>query len=149
MNTRLTTILFLCFIAIALHSPAAPPPEKKDMTMTELTSQLFNLDGKVVECEITRASSFDQIAKGKYSVYLYFYKGNGSYNGERVLIPEDGRDFIEEMAERNYGNWSTETIYLLVHSEKPLEVKGGDYTRTFKLEALGTRFRKSKGTYSW
>ena len=149
MKKKSIRIFLLSFILLALQGVAAPAPEKNDITMTDLMTRLYDFDGKVVEVEVTRASSFDQIGKGKYSAYMYYYKGIGSYNGEYVLIPEGGKELIAELADRDYGQYSTETIYMLVHCEEPIRIKSGDHTRTFKLEALGTKYKKSKGVYSW
>jgi hypothetical protein len=149
MNPRFILVIALTIISLAGQSLSAPPPEKKELTITELAGQLYDFDGKVIEVEVTRGYGLDQIAKGKYTVYLYYRKAYGSSNGEKVLIPVEGKEFIDELCARKYGQDSTETIYIYIHSEDPIRVESGDYTHSFKLEALGTRYRKSKGTYSW
>lgn len=128
-------LLSILFISLSLQTLAYPPPEKDEMTINELAACLFDLDGKVIETEVTGASSFDQVAKGKYRVYCRYYKGSGSYNGEYVSFDEDGKEFFEELTKKDYWSSSTETVYLLVENGK--------------LEAIGTRYKKSKGTYSW
>jgi len=146
MKKRILTTIALLSIT-ALSASALPPPEKDEMTIAELQTQLFSLDGKIIETEITSVSSFEQIAPGKYRAYCYYYKGGGSVSsGESVLIPEEGKEFFEELAKKDFFNGGSKTVYLLVHSEKPIRVKG---SYSYKLEAVGERYRKSKGTYKW
>jgi hypothetical protein len=148
MRILLTACVLVFTISFSVS--ALPPPEKDEMTIGELEGQIYNLDGKVIETEVTYASSFEQIAQGKYRAWLGYYKGTGFSSSEYVLIPEEGREFAEELAEKDtFGGGSTETVYLLVHSKKPLTVKGPRYTTSFELEAVGTRFKKSKGIYTW
>ncbi len=133
------------------EAPPQPPPapEKKEMTMSELNTRLVELDGKVIETKITRASSFEQINAEKYRAYCYYYTGSsGSSSGESVLIPKEGKEFFEEMSKKGFGG-SSETVYLLVHSKKPIRVNAGDYSWSYQLEAIGERYRKSTGKYSW
>jgi len=65
-----------------------------------------------------------------------------------VLIPKEGQEFFEEMAERGFYG-STKTVYFLVRSKKPVRVKGASPSYSYKLEAVGERYRKSKNEYSW
>ena len=147
--SKLNLFLILT-IMFAYSAVALPPPEKDEMTIAELGSNKFNLDGKIIETEVTGAYSFEQIAPGKYRAWCDYYKGTGLSNSEMVLIPEEGKEFFEELAKKDsFGGGSTETIYLLVHSAKPVRVEGGRSNWSFGLEAVGTRFKKSKGTYSW
>ena len=144
MKKRILTTIALLSIA-ALSAGALPPPEKDDMTIGELTQQIFNLDGKVIETKINSVSSFEQINENQYRAYCYYYTGNSSLSGELVLIPKEGKELFEKMAKRGFRG-STETVYLLVHSKKPVWVKG---SYSYKLEAVGEKYRKSKGTYLW
>gem|GEM_PF-3373856 len=52
------------------------------------------------------------------------------------------------MAERGFYG-STKTVYFLVRSKKPVRVKGASPSYSYKLEAVGERYRKSKNEYSW
>jgi hypothetical protein len=141
--------VFSIFIA-SLSANALPPPEKDEMSITDLEQQLFNLDGKVVETEFTYVSSFEQVAPRQYRAYCGYYKGTSSIlSGESILIPEEGKELFEEMAEKDMFNSSSETVYLMVHSKSPVRVEGGRTRWSFELEAVGTRFKKSKGVYSW
>ncbi len=144
MKKRILTTIALLSIA-ALSANALPPPEKDDMTMGELTQQIFNLDGKVIETKINAVFSFEQINETQYRAYCRYYTGNSSLSGEYVLIPKEGKELFEKMAARG-SRGSTETVYFLVHSKKPVWVKG---SYSYKLEAVGEKYRKSKGTYLW
>jgi len=146
---RLRTLFTLGFMLFALTVQAAklPAPEKDEMSISELNAKLYDFDEKIIETEITSASSFEQIASGKYRAYCYYYKGaSSSVSGESVLIPEEGKEFFEELSKKDFWNSSSKTVYLRVHSKKPLRVKG---SHSYKLEAVGTKYRKSKGEYSW
>ncbi len=125
-----------------------PAPEKDDMTIGELNTQLVSLNGKIIETKINSVSSFEQINDRQYRAYCYYYTGNSSLSGESVLIPKEGKELFEKMAKRGFRG-STETVYLLVHSKKPIRVKGAAYSYSYQLEAVGERYRKSKNEYSW
>lgn len=139
-------LLSLVVASFAAQTAELPAPEKDEMTITELEQQLFSLDGKIIETEITYVSNFEQVAVGKYRAYCGYYKGNVNIlHGESVLVPEEGKEFFEELAGKDILSSSSKTIYLLVHSEKP--IREGRYS--YKLEAVGEKYRKSKGEYSW
>lgn len=136
-------------IGLALASPAEPlpAPEKDELPITELSQKMFDLDGKIVETKITSASSFEQIAPQKYRAFCYYYMGTASMiTSESVLVPEEGKAFFQELAKKDFDSGSSRTVYLFVHSKTAISVKGGG---VFKLEAVGTRYRKSTGEYSW
>ena len=117
--------------------------------MSELNTRLVELDGKVIETKITRVYSFEQVNAEKYRAYCYYYTGSsGSSSGESVLIPEEGKEFFEEMSKKGYGG-SSETVYLWVHRKNPVRVKGDAYSWSYQLEAIGEHYRKSTGKYSW
>lgn len=126
-----------------------PAPEKKRLDMTELNLNLFNLDGKVVETKINSILSFEQVASDYYRAYCFYTTANTIGSGESVLIPEEGKEFFSKAAEQmglSFGSRSrSETVYLLVCSKKPFSVKNWP----FKLKAVGTRYKKSTGEYSW
>ncbi len=136
---KLRTLFVLGLVATTLtaRSEAFPPPEKDEMIISELEARLFDLQGKVVETEFTYVSSFEQVSAGKYRAYCGYYKGGGSLSGAWVSIPPEGKEFFEEMAKKDVWSGSSQTVYLLV----------GEKNR--KLQAIGTRYRKSKNEYSW
>jgi len=134
------------------EEPPKPPPapEKKEMTMGEVNSRLVDLDGKVVETKINSVSSFEQVNGGKYRAYCYYSTGTSFSSGELVLIPEEGKEFFEELSKKPiFSGNSGETVYLWVHSKKPVKAKSGSYTYSYQMEALGTRYRKSTRKYGW
>ncbi|MCF7847575.1 MAG: hypothetical protein K9M45_01900 [Kiritimatiellales bacterium] len=126
-----------------------PPPEKDELTVTELKAQLFNLDGKVIETEITSAIEFQQLAKGRYAAKCLYHDGSRnvhpSATGTMVLFNEEGRGFAEDMVKRDLWGSPRETVFLLVHSESPIRLE----RRQYKLEAVGKRFIKKTGIYKW
>jgi len=135
MRKIILPLIALLSIA-ALSASALPPPEKDEMTISELAANKFSMEGKIIETEITNASNFEQTAPGKYRAWCYYYKGIGIGSSEMVYIPEEGKEFFKELAEKDtLGGGSTETVYL--------QVKDGKFT------AVGTRFKKSKGIYTW
>ncbi len=143
-------VLGLVMVSLAVQAAELPAPEKDEMPITELQAQLFSLNGKIIETEITSATNFEQVAAGKYRAYCYYYKGtSSSISGESILIPEEGKEFFEELSKKDFWNSSSKTVYLMVHSEKPVRVKGGNSSWSFKLEAVGTKYRKSKNEYRW
>ncbi len=143
MKKRILTTIALLSIA-ALSAGALPPPEKDEVSIIDLKTKSFNLDGKIVEVEFTYLHNFEQIDQGQYTACVHYYKGRASATGEQFLIPEEGKEFFEEMATKGYGS-STKTVYILVHREKPLRAG----KRTFKYEVIGKKYRKSKGIYIW
>jgi len=142
--TSLISLVLLGGALVAL-SGTFPPPEKDEVSIIDLKAKSFSLDGKVVEAEFTYLHDFEQVASGKYTACIHYYKGTSSATGEHFLIPEEGKEFFEELAAKGYGSSSTKTVYILVHREKP--IRAGK--RSFKYEAIGTKYRKSKGEYSW
>ena len=133
MKKRILATIALLSIA-ALSASALPPPEKDDMTLGELLANVFSLEGKVIETAVTHALSFEQTKSGKYRAFIHHHHGS-SLSSEWVYIPEEGKEFFEELSEKSSRNGSTE-LYLLVGK------KG-------RLEAVGERYRKSKGIYTW
>jgi len=136
--------LIIALVVAAVSASALPPPEKDEINIAKLGTLLFNLDGEIIEVEITSVNSIEQVAPGKYKASCFYYKGTTFPSGEEVLFPEGRKDFFNEIAEKGFYNSSSETVYLLVHSETPVKIKGAD---SYKLEAVGARFKKSKGTF--
>ena len=146
MTKRMLLIsLVLLGCALAVQAGTFPAPEKDEISIIDLKTKSFNLDGKVIEAEFTYLHDFEQVDAGKYTACIHYYKGTASATGEHFLIPEEGREFFEELAAKGYGSSSTKTVYILVHHEKP--IRAGN--RSFKYEAIGTKYRKSKNEYRW
>ncbi len=142
-------LLFITLTALcgSLFAETLPAPEKDEMSIIELATKLIDLDGKIIETEITYAEAFFQIAPNTYQAECFYDKGSSfSLTGDRVLIPKEGKEFFEEMAKRDFLITSSRTVYLLVRAKSPVKVEGED---PYKLEAVGTKYRKSKHKYSW
>jgi thiol-disulfide isomerase/thioredoxin len=112
-----------------------PAPEEKEMKFSELTAQIIDLNGKVVKTTINFVTSFNQTGQGEYSALCAYRGGSDTINGEFVKIPEKGNSFFQELAKKNNGDGGEKTIYLFVCGKT--------------LEAVGTRYKKDKGEYSW
>lgn len=136
----LTLTFFATLIAAelpdSLGGASYPAPEKKEMTLIELTRQLFDLDGKVIETKITGADFMKQIKENQYSITCYYYMGSDTIiEGEYVTFNSDAKKFSEDLAKRDLFNGSSKKVYFFVHNKK--------------LEAIGRRYKKSSGEYSW
>lgn len=151
---NLYRLLFL-FFCLASMAPAEneagstgspPPPEKKEMRMDELKAQLLDLDGKVIETTINYVYSFEQMDGKRYRAQCGCYGGSGGLGSESVLIPEEGKEFFQDMAKKNTYGGGFQTVYLRVHSKKPIRIES---SYPLSLEAVGTRYSKSKNEYSW
>jgi hypothetical protein len=133
----LPLIVFLS--VIALSAVAYPPPEKDDMTIAELVAKIFAFDGKVVEIEVSYASNVKQISADECRAYCYFYSPNNTEpdGGQSVTFPagEDVMEFLEDLSTGDYWNGNTSSFYVYVDGKK--------------LIAIGEKYKKSKGTYSW
>jgi len=123
-----------------------PAPEKKEMRMDELKAQLLDLDGKVIETSINYVSSFEQVDGKRYRAYCGCYGSSSGFGSESVLIPEEGKEFFQDMAKKNTYGGGFQTVYLRVHSKKPIQIES---SYPLSLEAVGTRYSKSKNEYSW
>ena len=122
--------------ALIATAPASayPPPEKDEMRVDELNSQIFDLDGKVVELTANDFESFRQIGKGEYSTYCSCYKGFNHLGGVSVHFSgEEAKKFFKELVEKDMD--SNKEVYVFVENKK--------------ITAIGHRFKKSKGIYSW
>lgn len=124
-----------------------PSPEKEDLTFTELTDRLYELDGRVVETTITSASKFERIAPEKFCATCYYYDGipAPSNHSLSVLIPKEGENTFRELDKELSFNTSKETVYFLIRNRNPTVINDVPY----KLEAVGTRYRKSSNEYRW
>ncbi len=120
-----------------------PAPYKKEMDINELKAACLNLDGKVVKTSFNYVLHFEKIAAGLYKVYCGYSK-NGYILAPPVLIPEEGKKFFEPLPDKQDVGYKT--VYLRVHGKRPIKV-GKDHS--FQLEAVGTRYSKSKNEYGW
>jgi hypothetical protein len=135
---KTAVILLGTVIALAwtVRAEDLPAPEKKEVTVTDLQSQMIDYDGKVVEMEFTYVSSLDQIQQGLYSIFCGYYRSGYGYTSCIVYFDEDGKEFFSKLAKQSSGyvNTFTETVYVQVKDKK--------------LYAVGARYRKGKG-YQW
>jgi uncharacterized protein YdaT len=134
-------------------SPAAvaplPPPEEEDLRLDELVAKLHDLDGKVIRTSFNRCYNVEQIDDGMYFAYCRQYEEGSASAYQYVLLPEAGKEFFQAMAKRGY-NASPKKVYFRIHSKSPIRVRrGGSSSRTFMLEAVGTRHNTSENRYSW
>jgi hypothetical protein len=123
-------------LAWTVRAEDLPAPEKKEVTVTDLQSQMIDYDGKVVEMEFTYISSLNQVGQGLYRVSCGYYHDSASFGTCSVYFDEDGKEFFSKLAKQgsNYVDTFTETVYVQVRDKK--------------LYAVGTRYRKGKG-YQW
>jgi len=128
-------IIILLSIA-ALSASALPPPEKEEMLLTELEQKMFDFDGKIIEIEVTYATSLEQKSSTEYRAYCYCYTGSGYAGGASVYFSkdDDAMEFFQELIKRSYGSGLT-SFYVQVDGEKFI--------------AVGEKFKKSKGIYTW
>jgi hypothetical protein len=143
MKKLYAALLLLSCLTCAVHAEDAagakgslPPPEKKEMLMNELQAQLVDLDGKVIETIINFATSFEQVSGEQYRASCgYYHGGEGVITPTNVLLPEEGKELFQTLAKRGISGGSRQVVYLQVRGKR--------------LEAVGTRYSKSKGEYSW
>ena len=115
--------------------PSAAPSEELDVSEFQL--QRRSLGGKVVELKFDRVLDLKQTGNG-YSARVTFESGR-LLEGIMLLIPEEGLELFQEMAERDPRSPLRKKVYV--------EVLTGSVTR-----AVGTRYRKNKPEgerYSW
>lgn len=131
-----------------VREPLGPPPapEKKELPISELADRLSEFDGKVVEVILNHVQGFREVGEGTYRVSCSYRVGSPPYENQSVLIREAGREFFEAWATPG-ARRVQKFVYMRVHSETPLKIEG--LSQSFRLEAVGLRYRKSKGTYSW
>jgi len=137
MNKRILPIIALLSIA-ALSASALPPPEKDELSLAEIKLQLYDLDGKIVEMEYSYAKYIKKESSGEYSVYCKTHT-NTSFSGKKIYFSgEEALDYFEDVAKKRedpFNTTLTESVYVLVEGTK--------------LIAVGERFKKSKGIYTW
>ena len=115
--------------------PSVAPSEELDVTEFQLKRK--ELKGKVIELEFDRVVDLKQSDNG-YTARVTFESGR-IVEGMTLLIPEEGLDLFQKMAEYEPRYSSRQTIYV--------EVLSGNIAR-----ALGERFSKNKPEgerYSW
>ncbi len=114
--------------------PAAEPAD--ELTVTEFLLQRNDLQGRVIELTFDRVHVFKQNQAGDYSA-LVTYESPRVAEGATLLVPEEGREFFEDMEQRK--SRRRETVYVEVINLRVLK-------------ALGTRFRDDNPAgerYSW
>ena len=115
--------------------PAVAPSEELDVNEFQLKRN--DLTGKVVELEFDRVIDLKQSGNG-YTARVTFESGRIT-EGVILLIPEEGLELFEEMADRVPRSPLRKKVYA--------EVLGGSISR-----AVGTRYSKSKPEgerYTW
>jgi hypothetical protein len=145
---KLCVVLFIvsCLVCAARAEDATetkgslPPPEKTELKMNELKAQLVDLDGKVIETIINCVFDFQQVKGTQYRASCgYYASDDGEFiiiPSESVLIPEKGKELFQELAKKTGGGpFNSQRVYLQVRGKR--------------LEAVGTRYSKNKGEYSW
>lgn len=141
------SLIIVSLFTLNLAADPLPPPEKEEMSFSALDAELIDLDGKVIETEITSAVEFEQVGEGMYIANCCCFESSSSFTPcAYVFLQEEGKEFFKELAEKDILNGSSETIYLLIISKNPKKFDGH---KICKLEAVGTRYKKSKGSYSW
>lgn len=141
---KLCVVLFIvsCLVCTARAEESAgtkgslPPPEKGEMKMGDLKAGLVDLDGKIIATIINFATSFEQVSGGQYRASCgYYHGGEGVITPTSVLLPEEGKELFQALAKRGISGGSRQVVYLQVRGKR--------------LEAVGTRYSKSKGEYCW
>jgi len=138
MRTALSIITV--FAVAALSVSAYPPPEDDEMTLVQLSDRMIEFKGKVVEVEVRYVKNIERETPEKYSVECSYNQEQGGkrYVTETIYFfaDEDGEalEFFEDLVERGYSG-SRKPFYVLVEG------------RT--LTAIGRKYKKSKGSYSW
>lgn len=139
---KLYVVLFIvsCLVCAARAEDATgakgslPPPEKKELKMSELKSQLVDLNGKVVPAKINHVYDLAQVEKGKYRAWCDWF-GQGLNAPLLVTIPEEGFECFQTLSKKDDYDGGGKVVYLKIQNKKA--------------EAVGTRYSKSKGEYSW
>lgn len=139
---KLTTLLIALLSIAALSASALPPPEKDGVRLNKLKEQLSSFDGKVVEVEFSCAISLKEDGPGQWTVLCKVWTRNGSVHyPSNVRVSFSGKDakkYFDDLLEEPedpYNDAATESIYLLVDGKT--------------CRAVGKRFKKSKGIYTW
>ncbi len=115
--------------------PASAPIDELDVGEFQLKRK--DLQGKVVELTFERVVDLKQTGQG-YTARLIFESAREK-EGVTVLVPEEGLELFQEMAERMPRSPRRETVYIEVISANISQ-------------AVGTRYSKGKPEgerYSW
>jgi len=115
--------------------PMVAPTE--EFTVSEFQLKRKDLQGIVVELTFDRVNDLKQTGQGYTARITFESVRNGE--GVTLLIPEEGLELFEEMAERDVRSSLRETVYV--------EVIAANISR-----AVGTHYSKSKPEgerYSW
>lgn len=117
-----------------------PPPERGRMSLDRLLVSLHDYDGKVVETTINRVSTIEQIDEAWTRTSASFTDG-GSYSFANILCPSEGVEFFQIVRKTS----SPRTVFLRVCRTSPIRINNLSFT----LEAVGTRYNRSRDEYSW
>lgn len=119
-----------------------PPPEDRGVDIADLIVNLIDYSGKVVKVEgVGRIAFFKKIEDGWYSATCSSKAMTSFSSRDAVLIPEEGLEVIDQIQANPV---SAASFYIWVRSRPVL--KGG---QSYKMEAVGKRYRKSKNAYVW
>lgn len=105
--------------------PVAEPSDELDVT--ELQLQRLDLDGKVIELTFDRVIFLKPTDQG-YVAKLTFGQGRERESAP-VLIPKDGLELFQEMAERDLRSPRRETVYVEVIDSKIMRAVGTDFSK--------------------
>ena len=130
-------ISLLSALPLAAQVPEElPPPEKDELTLSELLAQKFSLAGKVVETTVTHLHGFDAQRNGYYRATFHHHEGGHTDTPfVMVYVPEEGKEFGDDLFRGGMGGGS-EDVYVYI-------AENGDFY------AVGLKYKKSKGTYRW
>lgn len=142
---RKITLSVIALLVIGALSASAdyPPPEKDEMTISELEGSIFDLNGKVVEVEVTSAREITQMSEGEYRVYCYYRNNaNNKISSITVYFDEEGKEFFEELTTKAWSAGAC-SFYALIDDKKVIAI-GERYKKT-KAPIAGSCYSTSTG----
>ncbi|MBL7011745.1 MAG: hypothetical protein ISR85_02300 [Kiritimatiellales bacterium] len=137
------TLSVIALLSLAtLSASAFPPPEKDEIPVDEIKELLRDLNGKVVEMEFAYAQTLSNVGSGNYTIFCGRFedRGGASFISKMTVhfSGEEALEYFKDLSEQDVAPFTFslgESVYVLVDGNR--------------LRALGTRYKKSKGTYSW
>ena len=111
------------------------PSNNMFMSFEDILANCLRLDGYVIKTEVSHARLLKQVTSGKHTLYCHFSEGGTTYASEWISFPSEGLDVANELNVKSHSDSPTD-LYIKVGAEG-------------QLEAIGTRYKKSKKTYSW
>ena len=139
MKKLIYLLMFLACIT-ATHAAEMPAPEKEEVLLRELRQKRTELDGKIVEVEISNILSFKKVSPGLYRANDVSNSDTPGVNRDSfqgLYFPEEALEYITHR-EKDKMHSSKETMYILVNANGPQQ-----------FTAVGLRYRKSKKRYKW